>query len=375
MIEKNKLAFLDSIRGIAAIYVMIGHARWLLWEGWASFQTHSNQYNLLNKFLVYFSSIFKYGHEMVIFFFILSGFVIHLKYAENVKKDKAALFNFPKYFQRRFFRIYPPFLFAIALTFVADKIIEYNHFTIFTHITPMQSVNDNVAFNHGLHTLIGNLFFLQGSFVSIFGSNSPLWSLMYEWWFYMLYPLLYFFYRKNIYLSYFFVFILLTVFLFGITTHIILIDKVLSYLFIWWLGVIIADIYVNRLIINKGYFFPLATLLFLIPIFKLFKITPLAQDTITALGMFGLFMILFHLLDKNSKVIRWLEKCSFLGTSSYTLYVMHFPLLVVYNGFLLKRYNNVFPLTFIHVIIGSIVIYYLSTVISKVIERRWFINK
>ncbi len=32
--ENGGLLFLDGLRGLAAFYVMVGHARWLLWEGY-----------------------------------------------------------------------------------------------------------------------------------------------------------------------------------------------------------------------------------------------------------------------------------------------------------------------------------------------------
>ncbi|MBO9660262.1 MAG: acyltransferase family protein, partial [Chitinophagaceae bacterium] len=80
----KSLAFLDGLRGIAALYVMIGHARWLLWEGGAAFQSHMQDYSVWGKMQVYFFGLFKYGHQMVLFFFVLSGFVIHLKQSKAI---------------------------------------------------------------------------------------------------------------------------------------------------------------------------------------------------------------------------------------------------------------------------------------------------
>ena len=42
----------------------------------------------------------------------------------------------------------------------------------------------------GLPTLLGNLAFLQDFFARPYGSNGPLWSLSYEFWFYLVFPLL-----------------------------------------------------------------------------------------------------------------------------------------------------------------------------------------
>ncbi len=39
------------------------------------------------------------------------------------------------------------------------------------------------------HIFFGNLFFLQGIFTPVFGSDTALWSLAYEFWYYILFPL------------------------------------------------------------------------------------------------------------------------------------------------------------------------------------------
>ena len=41
-----------------------------------------------------------------------------------------------------------------------------------------------------LSTFFGNVFFLQGIVTSCFGSNGALWSLSYEFWYYIFFPLL-----------------------------------------------------------------------------------------------------------------------------------------------------------------------------------------
>ncbi len=375
MTQSNKLAFLDSIRGFAAIYVLIGHARWLLADNWEMFQSNIANYDLFNKFLAYFLLLFKYGHEMVIFFFILSGFVIHLKYALKVKDNAHVDFDFLTYFKRRFFRIYPPFIFAIVLTYLADKVVEWNNFSIYTHSTPSALINKDISFNHSFETLFGNLFFFQGTFVSVYGSNGPLWSLMYEWWFYMLYPLLFYVYKKNIFASYLMVLLLLTFFILGGTTTILLFDKVLGYLFIWWLGVVLADIYVGRFKVNLKRFFPFILLLVFIPFYKKLQLDLLKQDIITSLGVFSFFIYLFYLLNVKSPIISVLSKCNFLADFSYTLYVIHFPILVVYHGLLLRNNNNIFPSTYVHVLISSVFLIFFSSVTSKIIERNWFDKK
>jgi len=114
-INPHDLLFLDGLRGLAALFVMIGHARLLVWEGFSEgYELHPESYNAFNKMLVYFFSLFatKYGHQAVLFFFVLSGFVIHLKYAARLTADPNHKFDHLNYFTRRIRRIYPPLIFA-----------------------------------------------------------------------------------------------------------------------------------------------------------------------------------------------------------------------------------------------------------------------
>ena len=80
--------FLDGLRGLAAIHVMIGHARVYLHEGYRrGFLLHPDAYSVLEKLLFYVISAFRYGHAAVIFFFVLSGFVIHPRYAKAAVQE------------------------------------------------------------------------------------------------------------------------------------------------------------------------------------------------------------------------------------------------------------------------------------------------
>lgn len=107
-------------------------------------------------------------------FFLLSGFVIY--YSNNLSRP--GTHNFKSYFIRRGRRIYPIFLLSLLLAYVIEclksRALAPAHFP----------------------TLLGNLFMLQdhperpGYFVLPYADNMPLWSLSYEWWFYMMfYPI------------------------------------------------------------------------------------------------------------------------------------------------------------------------------------------
>jgi peptidoglycan/LPS O-acetylase OafA/YrhL len=110
--------------------------------------------------------LFRFGSEAVIVFFILSGFVI--KYSWEKSADK----SFKNYFFRRFTRIYIPLFF------------------IFTSLWYKVTLKADGQIQIG--TLLGNILCFRCHFTKtkcyfsgLYG-NGVLWSLSYEWWFYML---------------------------------------------------------------------------------------------------------------------------------------------------------------------------------------------
>ena len=102
-------------------------------------------------------------------FFLISGFVIFFSTARQQP-------DFATYLSRRWRRIYPIFLLALGLSAIDLFFLKSQPF-------PWRD-------------LFGNLFMLQysgekpGCWFPSFGGNAPLWSLAYEWWFYILfYPI------------------------------------------------------------------------------------------------------------------------------------------------------------------------------------------
>ncbi len=93
----KKLYLPEALRGLAAFYVFIGHL----------FRQTLPSPSSAVKFCLGF------GQEMVMLFFVLSGFVIYYSCHERVGM------TFKEYFARRFARIYPIFVFGLALAYFA----------------------------------------------------------------------------------------------------------------------------------------------------------------------------------------------------------------------------------------------------------------
>jgi len=333
--------FLDSLRGLAALYVLLHHASYLLHRGYLDQMARYHRvsyaagYPVLSKLLIYSLAVFRYGHGAVLFFFVLSGFVIHLRYSQKlVEGGPNAKFDLKKYALRRFKRLYPPLVAAIVLTSVLDGIGIHLAFPIYAQNSPY--ANLNLGCDHRLVTLIGNLVFVMAIYVPAWGSDSPLWSLAYEWWFYTIYPLFWRFTKRSILGATLCVWALLALeFLPHSSGPLRLPVMILSLFPTWWCGVLLADIYTGRLRLPFG-FGTLVPLLFCLPLFLMPGIRDNERDLILGLGFTGLIALCFHLQAMGITTLAFLHPLRFLGDMSYTLYVIHMPLLTFLSGAMLK---------------------------------------
>ncbi len=170
-----QLTALDGLRGLAALYVVAHHARIYLWVRFYSYAATSRFG--AGEVLAYAASALRFGHQAVIVFFLLSGFVIHLRNAKSLARGEEVRARPMRFLQRRAWRLLPPLLFALVLVAGLD--------TLGTQLAPALYA----GFHHDARTFVMNVLFLQGFAAPTFGSDGALWSLSYEGAFYLLYPL------------------------------------------------------------------------------------------------------------------------------------------------------------------------------------------
>lgn len=363
---KKNLAILDVLRGAAAIYVLIGHARWLLWEGFTEgYSTHPENYNLLNKFSVYFFSLFKFGHEAVLLFFVLSGFVIHYSTASQLHRTQAKL-SIKTYIYKRVKRIYPPYLFAIVLTLVLGYIGTSMQLPVYYGATPYSLINKLINFKFDVADVLGYLGFLQNVYVNGISTNGPLWSLMYEWWFYMLYiPVLFIFNKHKLATS--ILIICLWVFNSYFGLGFLLLTTVFNYFLSWFLGMLLAD----YLLFGSFKKYQAALYLFFVAVFSvLFYDKEYGKDTLIAVLV---TLFLYAVLATNA--FEFLKKFKTGAPFSYTLYVVHFPILCFMSGIIMKYNEGYLPQNLLYVLLSLVVIIPLSWGIHFITEKPFVTKK
>jgi peptidoglycan/LPS O-acetylase OafA/YrhL len=174
---------LDVLRGPAALLVLFGHWRNLLFK---DFHEVDNP-GLIVKLLYLFTGA---GHEAVMLFFVLSGCVIaHVIYGLHERGS----WSWRGYLSARLTRLWIVLIPALLLTAVWDRIgmwLAAGERSIYEGDGFGNILNQPVAALSGPEVLFGNVFFLQRILVPTFGSNGPVWSISYEFVYYLAYPLL-----------------------------------------------------------------------------------------------------------------------------------------------------------------------------------------
>jgi peptidoglycan/LPS O-acetylase OafA/YrhL len=110
----KRIEFLDSLRGLAALFVLFGHTMGAFaWP--ASFLAVAHWP---------FLSILSQGKQAVVMFFVLSGYVLAKPYIENGAAPRRNIF-LPTFYLRRFLRIWPPWFFAFVFSLAAKKFLFF----------------------------------------------------------------------------------------------------------------------------------------------------------------------------------------------------------------------------------------------------------
>ncbi len=316
---KDHLPFLDQLRGAAILAVFAYHALFqafrrdaLPWNGW--FRDFHAPTSFLEVYPV------TWGWSGVAIFFAISGFCIHLSYLRSNHPSTA------EFLIRRCFRIYPPFLAALIF---------------FALIFPHSRVDIHSRF--GIAEFLSHLFLANNLDArSIHSINVAWWSIAVEFQLYLLYPLLLAGVRRYGWLT---VTALTAVVEIGMRSAeaarvlsghpplpTAFIDSPFYFWFSWTAGALVADAYVN----NKHYPFDR-------------RLLPLWIGLMIAADFFkplSYFSFTFVALATATALVGFLERrrpepqasrtsttyLTFIGLCSYSLYLIHQPLVEVVPG-------------------------------------------
>lgn len=174
---------LDMVRGAAAVAVALSHVRGALLVDYADLESTS----LALKALYFATGL---GHQAVIVFFALSGFLVG---GAAFSRINAGEWKFIPYIVARVTRLWVVAIPALLLTFALDTVgiavtggVGYGgEYHTLLLSGPSPTVGADLSFG----ALLGNVFFLQTIVTPTFGTNGPLWSLANEFWYYLVFPI------------------------------------------------------------------------------------------------------------------------------------------------------------------------------------------
>ncbi len=319
----NRLETLDSLRGIAALIVVLYHFTTRYYE---LFNTKRD-----------FEFSFIYGHYGVEIFFIISGFVIFL----TLTRTKSSL----DFISSRFIRLFPTYWISVTLSFIVISIFSLQ--------------GREVSFSEYLINL--SMIHLELGIKSVDGVY---WTLLYELKFYFLMLILYYFnfLKKVDIIAFLFLVLIIVLNLFSFEETIIY--KILNKVFIFnFLYLFIAGIMFYK-IMNKEF-----NIIVFINLILSFYISVDNKDSSNfVIFTFIYIMFLFLSLNKlnfiNSKFL------IFLGSISYSLYLIHQNIgYIILNTF---KENNI---SLIYGTMTSLIcVIILATMITYLFEKPIIVN-
>lgn len=319
------IKYLHIIRGVAALLVVVFHAKFVFWVGGSIYNAQVGLHSAGDYILFSLDMLSSCGKECVVVFFILSAFVIKHSFSNHH-------YSWGNFYKLRFIRIYWPFLCSVIFSIVVLVIcVKY--------INPHIYTPDFREYNTRIFNAYNELSFRQ-VFETVFfidkwkfaGANFAYWSLSHELVFYILFPL----YNK---LNKWWMLLAAGAF-FG-TMFILTGYDIFYYQIFFVAGLMLYKYFFNHsnapLIKNKAMYIVLLIIFFVADNISNKMISEQFSDFATLVYSFFIFDYILYFIKRKNK---WLMK---LGDISYSLYLNHLPLIMaIYTLFTLYTGKLVF---------------------------------
>jgi peptidoglycan/LPS O-acetylase OafA/YrhL len=327
--RRPNLLALDALRGVLATYVLCGHARWLLWAGYREWMSRPHAGWAVR--LAQAAAGLRFGHEAVMVFFVLSGFFIHLRVARRLARGPDQRFDSASYFRRRAHRLVAPYLLALVVTVLCDLIGRGLAPDLYAAHTGDATLDVNFARKgYSWDAVLPALMLLPTSLGKDFGSNGPLWSLSFEVIYYLLYPLWLACRRRSVLVAYGLVPAL--AFAAGFVPGDHYPAVVASHYPIWLAGAALAEAAVRGWLSRRVAALALAAGLVTFGVYLVWPGTSFVKSVLSAVGYGAAAAAAMSGMPARWNHSLWMRPLRFLGLRSYTIYIVHFPVLVLLSA-------------------------------------------
>lgn len=303
---------ISLLRGLAALQVAAAHLRALQYPGFSTVEKPP----LLFLGLA-FSSGFAY--LAVIVFFVLSGWLVGGSFLNKLNSERA----FRHYAIDRVSRLWVVLVPTFVVVLLAGAVVGE---------LDTKHVSFSATEPYSVGAFVGNMVGLQTIIVPPFGANFPLWSLANETWYYVLFPLLILVFRAKTMATR-----VVAVLAIGAIVQLVH-GTILLYFSIWLLGAAFS-----RVRIEAGQVWRWALLLLLVGCAAFIRLKGTTNFTLKEYPEYLLFSLVFVLFlssmqfkrQAGSKLDRLDRIGRFFANFSFTLYVLHVPMILV-MGYVLR---------------------------------------
>jgi peptidoglycan/LPS O-acetylase OafA/YrhL len=274
------------------------------------------------------------GRQAVMVFFVLSGFLI----ATIIDTAWASRqWSVEKYVVRRLSRLLVVLLPALLLTLVLDRaaVAWLPGAQLYTQPPAGEAVlNFSAAANDGPLVLVGNIAFLQGILVPPFGSNAPLWSLAYELWYYVAFPLFYFAAARSANWP-----IRAVLGVAGLGVLVMVGTTISLYFVVWLMGAAVALVYRRwgSAFRPPTWLVPVSALLLAVALVAGHLIQAAFLRDLTVGIAFTMFLVSLRFSPPRKGPALYAALASWLAGAAYTIYLVHFPILLFLRAWLQPR--------------------------------------
>lgn len=345
----NSMKCMESWRGILAIFVLIAHI----------FQLNISPY--IQNSPIIEGIMGSLSNISVIIFFILSWILISYS-AASIREN--GVFDWKKYIINRVTRIYPSLFFVTLLSlifvFIFPLITGSSEITTYTNEVNLARNSYIVASRDYILTLL----MLPSGMYQI---NWPLWSLTIEWWIYIAFMFLFIGINSKKGIYWYTAALIVLMFIIDWTSI-----KNIVYIFIWFIGALYTLYLRHHPNIMKMVRYSSYGLMMLYLIY--FWISGM-DITKNSWEVYGIFQFLVAILSIELVLRINLGKIiGFTASFSYTLYILHFPLLL-FLFWIFHKYSFIswYP------IVSSILYFFFALIsayyISKITENKAFYRR
>ena len=319
---------MDLSRWAAAAIVFISHLRNPLFLSYGNIDPDE-----INIFIQIWYFITGWAGEGVIIFFVLSGLLVG---ASGYEKIRIGKFSTGNYLIDRVSRLYVAIIPALILSYTFDYFGStfLSNVGFWDHSHPMINEKiDSAPFESKLNfeNFTANFFMLQHFFFDTLGSNSPLWTISAEFWFYIIFGvfgLLKLGQSKKITVL---LCLFILIFLYFFRLEFILL---LGY---WLVGVFAGAIKPNNIIKPIYAFLLVLSALVFSRFFINSSSSSLEVVIINYMVAISYGLLILSMRGKKMNyLIKFASLNKFLASFSFSLYLLHFPLML----FLLAVLSN-----------------------------------